>query len=38
MFTLDELKNINKNNIYWTDTKELKLRSQAKEDASVKKN
>lgn len=37
MFTLDELKNINKNYIYWTDTKELKLRSQAKDDASVKK-
>lgn len=37
MFTLDELKNINKNYIYWSDTKELKMQSRAEGDLSVKK-
>ena len=37
MFTLDELKNISKNYIFYSETKELKMRSRAEGDLSVKK-
>ena len=37
MFSLDELKMIRKNYIYWNDTKELKLQFRAKGDPSIKK-